>query len=263
MQLEFSVNNVTQFSNWLKRFSSIDKSLLLEVDLDTLQFIAKTYNEERSVVKHSSISFTDIGFELVTKKLPTGRIHVGLYDVLKIIKTFNQFAENFSFIIKYEDLEGNEDTKLIGKQLLLKNDNLKVGFDCTSLNIFKYIKDSVFNGAICKIDSLLTFDLKREDFDKIINLSDLDKEYKRIEFKAINSKIVLRSKSFELNLGICNGEKASMPILKDQLDKVDSENYSVQLGEGRMVLTSTDSDTTTALGGLDINEYDTDKDMDL
>ena len=52
-------------------------------------------------------------------------------------------------------------------------------------------------------------------------------------------------------------------MLKDQLEKVDSENYSVQLGEGRMVLTSTDSTTVTALGGLDMNEYDTDKDMEL
>ena len=263
MQLEFTVNNISTFSNWLKRFSSIDKSLLLEVDLETKQFIAKTYNEERSVVKFSSIRFNDIGFDLKTKNLPAGRIHVGLYDTVKIVKTFSQFSENFSLIIKYDNIEGNDDTKLIGKQLLLKNDTIKVGFECTSLNIFNYIKDKVFTDVICKVDPLLTFDLKTEDYIKISNLSDLDKEYKRIDFRATNSEISLRSKSFELKLGICNSEKVSLPILKDQFEKVDPENYSVQLAEGRMILSSTDSNTITALGGLDVNEYDSDKEMEL
>ena len=264
MQLEFNISNVQLFSNWLKRFSSIDKSLLLEVNLDTKQFQAKTYNEERSVVKFSKISFNDIGFELITKKIPEGRIKVGLYDIQKIIKTFVQFTNDFQLIIKYAPLKNKEGVEeLAGKQVLLKNDTLKVGFDCTSLNIFKYITDTVFETVICKINSLLSFDLTQENFNKIISLSDLDKEYKRIEFKSVNNKVFLRSKSFELLLGVCGKSVASLPLLKDQFDKLDSENYQIALDDSRMVLTSIDSDTTTVLGGLDMNEYDTDKDMEL
>jgi len=263
MQLEFTVNKIGLFSSWLKRFSSIDKSLLLEVDLDSSEFLAKTYNEERSVVKHSRISFNDIGFELSKATKSTGRIHVGLYDIIKIIKTFSQFPENFTFIIKYDNIDDNENVKLIGNQILLKDKLLKVGFECTSLNIFKYITDDVFNNVICQLDSLLTFDLGKDDFVKIINLSDLDKEYKKIEFKANEGKITLRSKSFELALGVCNGEKTALPILKEQIEKADSENYKIVLGDSRIILRSTDRNTTLALGGLDLNDYDTVKDIEL
>jgi len=262
MQLSYTVNNISLFSAWLKRFSSIDKSLLLEIDLSSSEFIAKTYNEEHSVVKFSSVGFNDVGFELTTKKVPESRIHVGVYDVLKIIKTFTQFTENFDFIVKYDEILDNKNTKYIGKQLLLKNDMLKVGFDCTSLSIFKYLSDDVFHNTICKIEPLLNFDLKEEDLNKIMSLSDLDKEYKKLEFKAQNKKITARSKSFELTLGICNGQNLKLPILKDQLDKVDSENYQIVLGD-RMILTSTDSPTTTVISSLDLNEYDTDKDVEL
>jgi hypothetical protein len=263
MQLEFTVTEIGLFSSWLKRFSSIDKSLLLEIDLNSLEFLAKTYNEERSVVKYSKISFNDINFKLKTTKFSPDRIQMGLYDVSKIIKTFGQFKDEFTFIIKYDKIDDNENTKLVGKQLLLKNSTLKVGFDCTSLNIFKYITDNTFTDVICKIDSLLSFDLKQDDLNQIINLSELDKEHKKIEFKTNKGKIVLRSKSFELSLGICNGEKVNLPILKEQLEKVDSENYQIVLGDSRMVLSSIDSNTTTALGALDVNDYDTDKDVEL
>jgi hypothetical protein len=47
--IEFTAKNVKAFTGWLKRFSTIDKSLLLEIDQATSTFIAKTYNEERSV----------------------------------------------------------------------------------------------------------------------------------------------------------------------------------------------------------------------
>lgn len=262
MQLNYTVNNISLFSAWLKRFSSIDKSLLLEVDLTTSEFIAKTYNEEHSVVKFSSIGFNDVGFELTTKKIPEGRIHVGVYDILKIIKTFNQFTENFEFIIKYDTILDNPNTKFIGKQLLLKNDTLKVGFDSTSLSIFKYLTDDIFDNTICKMDPLFKFDLTDEDLKKIMNLSDLDKEYKKLEFQAQNNKILLRSKSFELTLGICDAPNVKLPILKDQLDKIDSENYQVVLGD-RMIFSSTESNTITVISSLDLNEYDTDKDVEL
>jgi hypothetical protein len=42
-KLEFSAKNVSAFSTWLKKFSSIDNSLLLEIDEDKNIFIAKTY----------------------------------------------------------------------------------------------------------------------------------------------------------------------------------------------------------------------------
>jgi hypothetical protein len=55
--LEFNAKNIRPFTSWLKRFSLIDTSLLLEIDPTTQEFLAKTYNSQRSVVKFSRISF--------------------------------------------------------------------------------------------------------------------------------------------------------------------------------------------------------------
>lgn len=262
MQIEFDVNNIKAFSAWLKRFATIDKSLLLEVDLTSKEFLAKTYNESHSVVKFSRIGFEAIGFELKTKKTPEARLKVGLYDVHNIIKTFQQFPEKFQFIIKYEVMEEDAGTSYVGKQVLIKTDSLKVGFECTSISIFRYITDQVFSG-ICAVDSQLSFDLKADDFNKIISLSDLDKEYKKLEFRAEAGSIRMRSRSFELSIGICNGEAVKFPILKEQFEKVDSESYQVAIGTDRMVLTSIDSATTISLGGVNDNAYETEKEMEL
>lgn len=265
MQLDFIVNDIKSFSTWLKRFSIINKSLQLEVDTTTSEFIAKTYNDEFSVIKYSKISFVDIGFELTTKKLPSERLRVGLFDIQKIIKTAGQYTEAFKFIIKYENVENDDGSiQLTGKQVLLKSDDMKIGFDCTSLGIFpKYITDSDFTNIVCKIDTVITFPLNEIEHKKILNLSDLDKDYNRIKFKAENSKISIRSNSFELILGKCNGESVSLPILKEQFEKIDAEKHTVQLSSERVVLNSLDSNTSIALGGLDMNEYDADKEIEL
>lgn len=262
--LSFKVADVSNFSQWLKRFAAVEKSLLLELDAEDSQFIAKTYNEERSVVKQSKATFNDLGFE-VTGTLPSGRIKVGLYDLNRIVKTFSHFSDPFTLTVKYEEVEEDSGKQLVGTQILLKkdDDSLKVGFECTSLSIFNYITDEMFTDRVCNVEEILSFDLGKEDFNKIVSLSDLDKEYKKIEFRGEDGKVFLKSKSFELVLGVCNGVSAKLPILKNQFSMIDSENYRVIVGENKMLLSSIESDTVTALGALDGNEYDSDKEMEL
>ena len=62
--IDFTAKNVKPFSAWLKKFASIENSLLIEVDEKHKCFVAKSYNEEKSVVKYSQISFVDAGFSL-------------------------------------------------------------------------------------------------------------------------------------------------------------------------------------------------------
>lgn len=262
-QLEFNINKIDEFASWIKRFSLVDKSLLLEVDVSHAELLAKTYNEERSVVKFSKITFDEISFDLKTKKIPEKRIKLGIYDIGKIIKALNQFSENLIFIIKYEEAKYDLGDELAGIMLLFKTDNLKVGFECNSLNIFKYIPDDVFKEKICHFEKLVEFDLKQEDLSKINNLCDLDKEYKKLEFKSSNNKILVKSKSFELFIDINNKSEASLPILKEQFSKIDLENYKVSLGDSKMSFNSIDSQTIVVLGGLDLNEYEKETEMNF
>lgn len=266
-QIEFKAKNVQAFTTWLKRFDSISGSgsntpLLLEIDNSTHEFLAKTYNEEKSVVKFSRIKFEEAGFELETKTVPSVRIKAGLYSIAPLIKTLLHFSEEFSVIFKYEEIKEDTNSSFAVTSVLIKSESLKVGFECSSLKIFNYLADETFKNIICRLDEKVSFDLKKEDMIKIGSLVTLDKDHKNMEFVNKSSKVYVKSKSFELLIGVGNKEEVKLPFLKAQFDKIDVENYRVAIGEDRMILTSQDSATVTVISMLEENEYD-EKDADL
>jgi len=249
-KIEFSAKNVKPFSAWLNRFSSIDNSLLLEIDESNTMFLAKTYNEERSAVKFSEIPFDEAGLLLKSKPESNGlRVKVGLYNISRLVKIMDQFGTDpFDIIFNYDELLG-DNPELAGVTILLKNKNLKITIDCTSLNIFKYITDNLFNTAIAKVETVVdTFDITKEDIEKVNSLSKLDSDYKYLSFSR-NDGIYVSGKTFELLLSSASGilSKSSIDVFKEQFDKIDIENYKVVMGEDRLVFKSTSSNTTTTV----------------
>ena len=248
-KIEFQAKNVKAFTSWLKRFSSIDNSLLLEIDEKNSSFIAKTYNEERSVVKMSSINFDDAGL-LCKPGKESKRIKVGLFNIPRLIKIIDQFNDaEFTLTVNYDEVIGDDQlTNYAGKDIQLKNKTLKMSVDCTSLNIFKYITDDLFKGTIAVIDAVGEFELLKATIEKLNSLCVIDNEHKFMEFKFIDGEIVAAGKSFQLVLEerkeLAN---ASINIFKDQFANVDIENYNVELGEDRLVFKSKDSETTTVI----------------
>jgi hypothetical protein len=249
-KIEFAAKNVKPFSAWLNRFSSIDNSLLLEIDESTSMFLAKTYNEERSVVKFSEIAFDEAGLLLKSKSESNGkRVKVGLYNISRLVKIMDQFGtDSFDLTFNYDEILG-EVPELAGVTIVLKNKNLKITIDCTSLNIFKYITDVLFNTAIAKIENVVdTFDISKEDIEKINALSKLDSDYKYLAFSR-NSGIYVSGKTFELLLPADSGVSTTscIDVFKEQFEKIDIENYKVVMGEDRLVFKSTTSNTTTTV----------------
>jgi hypothetical protein len=253
--IEFTAKNVKAFTGWLKRFSLIDNSLLLEIDQVKSLFIAKTYNEEHSVVKMSSIKFDEAGLTAKVNS-DTKRIKVGIFNIPRLIKVIDQFSDvEFTFTIEYQELIGDNDTQYAAEKILLKNKFLKMNVDCTSLNIFKYMTDSFFTDNIATIDKIAKFELQKSTLEKINTLNSLDSEHKFMNFKIDGKKTFVSGKSFEL-LIFESSEKAevSLPIFKDQYAALDTENYDVQLGEDRLVFTSKDSETVTAISKAEDSE---------
>jgi len=246
--LEFTAKNVKAFTGWLKRFSTIDNSLLLEIDQAKSIFIAKTYNEERSVVKMSSIKFDEAGLTVNANK-ESKRIKVGIFNIPRLIKIMDQFNDiEFTLTVEYQELIINENTtELAGEKLLLKNKSLKMNVDCTSLNIFKYIPDDLFKNDIATIKAIGKFELSKATIEKINTLNTLDSDHKFIEFKFKNKEVNVSGKSYDLSIGETNGKDAQLSVFKDQYSTLDVENYDVQLGEDRLVFKSSDSDTVTVI----------------
>jgi hypothetical protein len=246
--IEFTAKNVKALTGWLKRFSTIDKSLLLEIDQATSTFIAKTYNEERSVVKMSSIKFDEAG--LVAKvNVDPKRIKVGIYNISHLTKIMDQFNDvEFTLTVEYQELINDSDTQYAGEKLLLKNKLLKMNVDCTSLNIFKYISDDLFRTGIAAVEAVGSFELTKANIEKINTLNGLDSDERNMEFKMGDKKTIVSGKTYELVIGDSNlKETSSLSIFKEQYASLDVENYDVDLGEDRLVFKSKESETTTVI----------------
>jgi len=252
--VEFSIKNPNTFNSYLKRFASIDKSVLLELDLEKCQFIAKSCNSERSIVKRCILSFVDAQFELITK-ISKIRIKIGIYNISRLIKIIDQFGSEFKFIVKYDEVNSsNNQIDYVAISILLSNIDLKFNNECTSLNIFKYITDELYNDKIRKIDSIISFDLTKENIEKIRCYSELDKEYKYMEFINKDSNLYIKGKSFEFLIILTSDINCKIPFYKDQFDKIDNENYKVSIGLDKMLLESSNTNTETIISRVEINE---------
>lgn len=258
--LEFKSKNVIPFTLWLKKFiiSSTCKSLLLEVDKENRQFIAKTHNDERSIVKFSKISFEDAGLEIKTQDSLNQRIKIGIYSIPRLIKSLEQFTGEFSIGFKYDEIIG-ENAGFAGIGILLKNSSIKLNVECSSLHIFKYITDDQFLNKIAKVNPIISFNLSTNNIEQINSLSNLDAEYyKFLDFKVSKGILVIRGKTFELNLFKSdNKEEGSISIYKDQFDKIDLEDYSIDLAEDRIVYKSNNSESIIVTSMVERDEkYD-------
>lgn len=244
--LEFTAKNVKPFSAWLKKFSSIEKSLLVEVDAENKCFIAKSYNKDKSIVKYASISFVDAGLT-PKKEADVVSVKVGIYDIARVIKSLDHFqSSDFTFIIQYAEVLDENTKNLAGTAFLLKSTSLKIKIETSSLKIFKNITPEVFERIIAT-NVATKFDLPEATIEKIEALCDLDKEYKFLEIMVKNKKVFVKGKTFELDVADNGDEKAVLSIYKDQFDRVDVESYTVDLGDDKLVFRSNDTDTVTVL----------------
>lgn len=247
-KIEFQAKNMKAFSTWLKRFSAIDQSLLLEIDEKESLFLAKIYNEERSVVKFSKIKFDDAGFIIKKSKDPV-RIKVGIYNINRLIKIIDQFKDEFSFTVNYDEIIGDT-TELAGINLILKNKDLKITVDCISLNVFKYISDELFTNTIAALDDdTVKFSLSKDLIEKTNSLCALDIENKFMQFIK-SSNIYVAGQTFELLIEPIDGEnedERSLNIFKEQFNSIDVEMYDVEMSSDRLVFNSKDSLTTTVI----------------
>lgn len=247
--IEFTAKNAKAFTGWLKRFASVDKTLLLEIDGDSSQFIAKTYNEDHSVVKMSRIKFDDAG--LTVKSLnETKRVKVGIFNIPRLNKIIEQFSdEEFSIVFNYQELMSDDNsTQYAAEVINLKSKSLKMNVDCTSLNIFKYLSDEIFINKIMKVDTIAQFPFNKDNIETVNSLCVLDNEDRFMHFAVEDNKIQVTGKTFEYLLK--EGDYSNngiLKIFKTQYANIDIENYDADLAEDRIVFKSTDSDTVTVI----------------
>lgn len=200
-----SSTSTINFENWLNSFVAINQSLLMEIDTKEEFFVAKTFTEEKTVVKYGKISFQNAGLEVVSisddnDKTYTleewnaendRRIKVGFYKALdKFIKVVKQFSstENHKITFKFNETvpEPNKPAEFVCVRVIFKSLSLTMAAPCAELREFTYISDKQFTEGIANIEDPIVFE-HNTDVSKLLiqvsNIYSVDAQKDIIDFK--------------------------------------------------------------------------------
>ena len=235
------LTSTEEFTGFLKKFSAISSSLLLEIENDFLK--AKTHTPERSVVKSSKIEMSRL-FQGADSMEP---VKIGLYSVERMMKAFSHFgngAINFD-LHQEETADGN-----VGTDIDLKNETLNINFQCASLRLFTHITDEMMDRIADSSVSDISFVLSKEMQAKINIMSSIDIDQKLLTIKVKGGNVTALGKSFSLSLlSIDNASTdVSISVYKNQFAYLDREDMMVYVTEDRLIFHSIESDTKMIVG---------------
>lgn len=241
----YRVTSPIKFMNFLKKFSSIESTLLVEIENGSLK--AKTHTPDRSVVKSSSIAIEDV-LEFVEGDENINLVF-GLYNIEKFAGAFKHFGnDNFELHIEYDKLE-----KLnVGTQLNLKTRKLNILFDCASYRIFTHISDEMMERMIGDPDEGISFDMDKTVQSQITSLLSIDNDHKLVTFKTEKNFIRAVGKSFDFEL-VENDEdfsKSTTTVHKQHFHFLDNEDANVVISDDKIIFRSNETDTVMVIGKI-------------
>lgn len=245
-QLNLQLQSSEELANFLKRFSSIAPSLLIELDGGYLK--AKTHTPERSVVKSSKIELNRIFGE--DTQTPDQELLFGVISLDRLMKSFSHFGEsNIAFDLDTEKTaEG-----LVGTGITLKNESLDINYQCASLRLFTHITDEMMERISNNESAQTSFVLTKELQARINSLVSLDPDQKLLTLSVKDGQVKASGKSFNLNLLNIDDTSANLTIsvYKSQFAYLDKEDTMVYMNEDRLIFHSIETETKMIIGKAD------------
>lgn len=197
MELKFkSTGSTAGFVTWLKGFKDIEASLLIEVDLETESFVAKSFPKSKCVVKYSKISFEDAGYELIHvldnngdvldwsntyDQTTDGRVKWGLFEILaKTIGVEDMFsATDHEMIINFDLCKdvyymGSKTADIVYQtnQVILKSMSLMMSIKGSEISeTFMKCDDNTFLNRVCNIGSPAEFEVTNDTLANLAKIS--------------------------------------------------------------------------------------------
>jgi len=244
-KLALRISSSNELISFLKRFSAIESSLLIEIDNGYMK--AKTHTPERSVVKSSKIELSRIFVDVPEMN---ESVLFGVYNIDKLMNTFKHFPEGgVDFVLDYESTgDGN-----VGTSITVSNDSLKINFDCASLRLFTHITDDMMERISTTDSSVVDFVLSKENQNRILSLSTIDSDHKLLTFDVKEGKVSSLGKSFHLNLLNLENKsgETNISLYKQQFAYLDREDAIAYVSDDRIVFNSIETDTKTIIGKAD------------
>lgn len=260
MEIQFQSTGATAaFESWLKCFKDISESLLLEIDINEQQFVAKSYTADKTIVKYGTAAFSDMGLEVscvkdkTNKKLTldewkgTGETRRVLFPLLMTLDKFVKLVgiykgtDNYKFNVKFSE----SDDKLLVSKAELKSLTLTTMIQGSEITEFKVITDDQFNNHIASIPNPIAFDVSTDALKNLQNVASVysnDPKKDILEFKVCKDAEAWTLYAYDHNTGSYNQKMAylnadaetpvetTLPIVRNNLilaTKNDTDNAHV------------------------------------
>lgn len=193
MQLKLNLNgSVEPFSKYLKSFEKIKPSLLLEIDTNNREFIAKTFSVDRASVRYSSISFEKCNITVAShdgaEELGDNRIRAAIFmELPKFIRILNRFAmevdenknPNFTITFDYDKMEVDEVkgpvTVFATTCTTFTSKSLKMKVNGYRISELRYLSDEKFFNSVFNVQDPVSLELPASTIASIIDTSDITK----------------------------------------------------------------------------------------
>lgn len=239
----FKLQSKDKLTSYMKKFSSIEKSLLFEIAGDRL--VAKTHTPDKSVVKIGSALITDI----MDVQGTIQDCKIGLFAVDNFINSFKQFGDGeIKLEINIENVTGS----MVATELKALGKNLKISFPCASTSMFRYIDAELAEKISSVATSQFSFRIDKDTLSKISSLCSIDSEHDTLTFESRGGNIQVRGKSFELELeGVSGTGQGSISFYKTHLAFVDKEDSEFFILDKKVIIKSLESDTSIIIGSVE------------
>jgi hypothetical protein len=255
--IKVRITSTQNLINFLKRLKTVDRSVLLE--LDAKRLFSKVHTPDKSVMKFSSLDFSEvlegeIDWKSILKRGVTEeRIKIGMIDVGKAIDCFKHFRpeEDVYLEIETDSLDGS----CVATQIKLVSKSLYINLRCADLSLLSYVEDNILGMVHAKDGYLAKFKIYQSDFSSIVSLCGLENNSEELLVLEVSGDSVrAKGDSFNYRINVSKDQieltedDCSSPIYKNQLSYMESETCDCYLFENRMVLFSEQSNTSIAIG---------------
>ena len=239
----YKVISYPKLTGFMKKFSSIEKSLLFEITDGRI--IAKTHTPDKSVVKISSMLITDI-MDVIGE---AENVKIALFSVDNFINSFKNFGEaEIKLEIKGEQVSKDN----VATELKAFSKNLRISYSCASTSMFRYIDANLAANLTDTKESIFSFRIDKETMSKISSLSSSDADNDILTIVSKGGKITFRGKSFEFDLeDVTVKEDGEISFYKSHFGFVDKEDSEVFVKENKTIFKSLDTDTQVILGRVE------------
>lgn len=246
VKLNFRITNSGNLIDFLKKIKLVDKSVILELENNTL--FAKVRTPDKSVIKFVGIDISDV----LEGDSPDHRIKIGIMEINKIIDVFKYFGpEEETFIEIKAQLVDDE---YLATGLRFYSGTINISFKCADVSLLSYIEDNIQQSIHGTSDAIIGFPISKEAFNKIVSLTGIENNSEELlNFDVHAEGITIRGNSFQYHLvkgKSVDGYKKdeTFTIYKNQFSYIDQENSLFCAQENRIVVVSNDSESKIAIG---------------